>query len=213
MNFGKIKKLNPLEGYNRWAQSYAHESNPIKKYSDELIQNWLVDVKGKSVLDVGCGAGWLCALAKQKGASKIVGTDFSQAMVDEAKKKVRDVELKCVDLSKEGIEGVFDFVVCSLVLGHISNLDFALNNLINNLSPDGVLLITDFHPFQTLKGAKRTFNDEKTKRKFEVEHHLHLFEKYFTIASKSRAHVDELMEPCWKGEPVVFGMKIRKQKS
>ena len=111
-------KLNPLEGYNRWANSYFDESNPIKKYSDELIAKWLVDIRGKTVLDAGCGAGALCKLANEKGAVKIVGTDFSSTMIEEAKKNCPNAEFKVVDLSHEKIMGNFDFVICSLVLGH-----------------------------------------------------------------------------------------------
>jgi len=207
----KTRKLNPLEGYNLWAQTYAKEANPIKKYSDELISTWLGDLKGKSVLDVGCGAGKFCQFARERGASKIVGTDLSPKMIDETKSHCPGAEFIVKDLSKETVSGQFDVVISALVLGHIANLDFALTNLTNNLVPDGVLLITDFHPFQTMKGAKRTFKDEKSNQNVEIEHHLHLFEKYFAILSKSNACIDELVEPKWKGEPVVFGMKIRKR--
>jgi malonyl-CoA O-methyltransferase len=207
----RIKKLNPLEGYNLWAQTYAHEENPIKKYSDDLISNWLVNVNGKSVLDVGCGAGKFCMMARERGANRIVGTDLSPKMIEETKKCIESAELQVLDVSKKKIEGQYDFVICALVLGHISNLEFVLNNLLSNLSTDGILLITDFHPYQTLKGAKRTFKDSKSNQNVEVEHHLHLFEKYFKIISESNAFVEELVEPSWKGEPVVFGMKIRKR--
>lgn len=204
------KKLSPLEGYNLWAQTYAKEENPIKKYSDELITNWLGDLKGKSLLDVGCGTGKFCNLARKKGARKIVGTDLSPKMIEETKKQSGDAELRVIDVSKENIEGQFDVVICSLVLGHISNLEFALTNLIGNMNHDGTLLITDFHPFQTLKGAKRTFKSGGNQLT-EVEHHLHLFEKYFAVISNTNAFVEELMEPKWQNEPVVFGMKIRRR--
>ena len=204
------KKLKPLEGYNLWSQTYATEQNPIKKYSDELITDWLGDLKGKSLLDVGCGTGKFCKIASEKGAVKIVGTDLSPKMVEEARKESSDAELKVVDISREKVEGQFDVVVCALVLGHVSDLEYALANLIGNLNGNGTLLITDFHPFQTLKGAKRTFKNGQNQN-VEVEHHLHLFEKYFGILSKAKAFVEELVEPKWQDEPAVFGMKIRKR--
>lgn len=206
----RIKKLEPLEGYNLWSQTYAKEENPIKRYSDELITNWLEDLKGKSVLDVGCGTGKFCQSANERGALKVFGADLSPKMIEEAKKNCEGATLKVLDLTKEKIEGKFDVIVCALVLGHLANLDFALTHLINNLEVGGILLVTDFHPFQTLKGAKRTFKNNK-KEDIEVEHHLHFFEEYFKILSRADAFVDELIEPKWRDEPVVFGMKIRKR--
>ncbi|HTH54895.1 MAG TPA: class I SAM-dependent methyltransferase [Cyclobacteriaceae bacterium] len=207
----KIKQLNPLEGYDLWAQTYATEDNPIKRYSDELITNWLGDVRGKSVLDVGCGTGRFCSFAQENGAAKIVGTDLSPQMIKKAKENCGDAELRVADLSKERIEGQFEVVICALVLGHIWELDFVLGNLVNNLAPDGLLLITDFHMAQTLKGAKRTFEDKKSKQVVEIKHHLHSFETYYRILSQANAVVDEVVERKWQGEPVVFGMKIRKR--
>ncbi|MGC4022296.1 MAG: class I SAM-dependent methyltransferase [Cyclobacteriaceae bacterium] len=206
------KKLNPLDAYNRWADSYLNESNPIKKFSDNLILNWLADINGKSVLDAGCGAGAICNLVRQKGASSIVGTDLSPVMVEEAKKNCREAEFKNLDLSKEKVNGKFDVVICALVLGHIKDIDFVLGNLIENISPKGMLLITDFHPFQTLNGAKRTFTDAKSRKTFEVEHYLHLFEEYFSIASNRNFFIEEFKERSWQNQPVVFGMKIRKKR-
>lgn len=206
----KIKKLTPLEGYNLWAQTYAQEENPIKKYSDELVTNWIANLKGKSVLDVGCGTGRFCRLAHQKGAAKIVGTDLSPKMIDEAKRNCEGVEFKVMDLLKEKMEGKFNLVICALVLGHMEDLNFVLTNLVNNLGDGGILLVTDFHPYQTMRGAKRTFKNQKH-QPVEVEHYLHLFEEYFEILSKANAFVDELVEPKWQNEPVVFGMKIRKR--
>lgn len=207
----KIKQLNPLEGYNLWAQTYAGEENPIKCFSDELISNWLGDTKGKSVLDVGCGAGKFCQLALEKGASRVVGIDLSPKMIEESRKNCGSAELKVMDVSKEKVEGQFDMVICGLVLGHISDLHFVLPNLIDNLKPTGILLITDFHQVQTLKGAKRTFKDHQSKQVVEIKHHLHSFETYFRILPQARAFVDETAERKWQGEPVVFGMKIRKR--
>lgn len=209
MLFQRKKKLKPLDAYNLWARSYSNENNPIKNLSNNLIANWLNDAHDKTVLDAGCGAGELCKMALANGAQRITGVDFSEAMIKEAKKNLANFEFKCLDLAKEKIEGKFDIVICALVLGHIHNLDFALTNLISNLSPNGSLLITDFHPFQSMKGAKRTFTDQRSKKMFEVEHYVHPLEEYFEIVKKTNALVAEWHEPKWQNEPVVFGMKIR----
>ncbi len=211
--FKKENKLNPLEGYNLWARSYGNESNPIKNLSDELIKKWVTNVEGKSVLDAGCGVGKVCQLANVLGASQITGIDFSLPMVEEARRNCPEAEIKQLDLSTTKIKGHYDYVICALVLGHIHNLDFALPNLLDNLAPDGVLLITDFHPYLTLQGSRRTFTEKNSRKVFEVDHYLHLFEEYFKIINGSNACVVELAERLWEGQPVVFGMKIQKHKT
>ena len=211
--FNKEKKLNPLEAYNLWARSYGNESKPIKNLSDDLIKKWMIDIEGKSVLDAGCGVGKICQMAKGHGASQIVGVDFSLPMVEEARKNCPKADIQQLDLSKAKIKGHFDYVICALVLGHISSLGFALTNLIDNLAPEGVLLITDFHPYLTLQGSQRTFTEKNSRKVFEVDHYLHLFEEYFKIIKESNASIVELVEPMWQEQPVVFGMKIQKHKT
>ncbi|GHN00395.1 biotin synthase [Cytophagales bacterium WSM2-2] len=208
--FNRVRKLKPLDGYNRWASSYFTEANPIKTYSNEYIAKWLIDIKGKSVLDAGCGAGALCLLAQKWGASKVTGVDLSPAMIEEATKNCKDIDLQCVDLSKEKVSGKFDVIICALVLAHIPDAEAVLKNLIDNLTPGGMMLITDFHPIQTQKGAKRTFVDKATNKTFEVEHFFHDLEHYFSIIQSCGVSIEDLVESEWKGQPVVFGMKIRK---
>lgn len=204
------KKLSPLDGYNRWAESYSIESNPIKNFSDTLIKNWIGNVSGKSFLDAGCGTGKNCQLAQAGGAAKILGVDFSPVMIEESEKNCPDIEFMCLDLSKDKITGRFDCVICALVLGHFRNLDFVMTNLLGNVTDNGFVVITDFHPYLTLQGNHRKFTEKKTGKTFEIEHHLHLFEEYFSLFAKSNFYVEELAEPTWNEQPVIFGMKLRR---
>ena len=47
----------------------------------------LPDFKDKRVLDLGCGYGWHCIYAAEKGASSVVGIDISRKMLEVAKGK------------------------------------------------------------------------------------------------------------------------------
>jgi cyclopropane fatty-acyl-phospholipid synthase-like methyltransferase len=55
-----------------------------------LMLELLGDVKGKTNLDVGCGHGWLQDDLVKRGATRAVGTDFSQKLIDYAKKTYTD---------------------------------------------------------------------------------------------------------------------------
>ena len=51
----------------------------------ELVLERLEPLKGKTVLDVGCGSGRYCLAYAQRGAAKVVGVDFAPAMIDLAR--------------------------------------------------------------------------------------------------------------------------------
>ena len=104
----------------------------------------------------------------------------------------------------------FDLVVCALVLGHVENLDRALASAAAVLAPGGQLLISDFHPYATLRGWQRTFADPKRGTTRAIAQHLHLFSDYVTALRREGLHVEALEEPLWQGSPVVFVMRAKK---
>ena len=42
------------------------------------------DLRGKRVLDLGCGYGWHCKFAAEQGAAQVLGIDLSERMIREA---------------------------------------------------------------------------------------------------------------------------------
>lgn len=51
------------------------------------LQPLFPPLRGKSVLDLGCGYGWHCKYAAEQGASSVLGLDLSHRMIEEAKKR------------------------------------------------------------------------------------------------------------------------------
>jgi malonyl-CoA O-methyltransferase len=201
--FNRIRKLTPLEGYNKWAATYHSEANPIKNLSDDFIRNELPDLKGRSVLDAGCGTGRFCMIAVAQGAGSVKGVDLSPKMIEEAKKNCPQAEFECEDLLTISLEK-YDVVICGLVLGHINMLEPVLPKLVMSLKAGGHLILTDFHPYQTQMNAKRTFrHDGKT---FEVKHSLHTLDQYFTILKRFNVTVTAVKEPVFNDNPVIFGI-------
>lgn len=60
------------------------------------LGDWL-DVRGQSVLDLGCGTGELCWLAAAHGAARVVGVNMSAGEIDFARPHV-NAELVCADI-------------------------------------------------------------------------------------------------------------------
>lgn len=105
----------------------------------------------------------------------------------------------------------FDAVICALVLGHVRDLPPAVEAISGVIRPGGLLLISDFHPFATLRGWQRTFVDAESGETFAVEHHLHLFADYLAIFARVGLRLEALEEPCWEGFPVAFVLRARKE--
>ena len=69
-------------------------------------------LQGKSFLDLGCGYGWHCKFAEEQGASRILGIDLSQKMIDEtAVKKYVIVYAESTNMSIRKMNGIVSFPI------------------------------------------------------------------------------------------------------
>lgn len=69
------------------------------------------DLKGKSILELGCGLGHLYPfLMKKFGKVEYTGIDIMPENIALAAKKYKDARFLCRDVLKEGIRGKFDYI-------------------------------------------------------------------------------------------------------
>ena len=196
-------------GYNRWATVYSSEKNPVKSFSDEIIEEMLPNLNGKRIIDAGCGSGYFCQYAEQQGAKEILGIDFSAKMIEQANKVCQYTKFQVVDIAHIEIqEASADVVICALVLGHLERLEPIIQKLSNALTKDGVLVISDFHPFLSLKGQRRTFRIGKNN--FEVPHYIHMLSEYINLLTQCGLTIQQMEEPVWIDNPVIFVLKAKK---
>lgn len=50
------------------------------------IKSTISNLKGKSILDLGCGTGHFSSYCIENGASKVIGVDISRNMIEQEKK-------------------------------------------------------------------------------------------------------------------------------
>jgi len=80
----------------------------------DLTLELLDPLAGKTLLDVGCGSGRYCIAYAQRGATRVVGVDFAEAMVELANEHARHAGVSDVCDFRAGIfpdavpEGIFD---------------------------------------------------------------------------------------------------------
>ena len=108
--------------YDEIAEQYRHSTeSPIRTYIESYSLLRLVgDVRGKSVLDLGCGDGFYTRRLKALGATRVVGVDISSAMIGLAEAEEREnpcgLEYRCADVQELDVRGRFDIVVAAYLL-------------------------------------------------------------------------------------------------
>ncbi len=100
---------------------------------------------GDRVLDACCGTGDL-ALASLRllGSGKVTGLDFSEAMLERARRKSSDIDWIRGDLLRLPFQdGAFDAVTVGFGVRNVEDLDRALRELRRVLKPGGRLAILE----------------------------------------------------------------------
>jgi tRNA (mo5U34)-methyltransferase len=123
------------------------------------------DLSGKSVLDIGCNAGFYSIEMKRRGADRVLGIDSDQRYLDQARLASRalgvsDIEYRKLSVYDVGALGeTFDWVIFMGVLYHLRHPLLALDLIREHVAgdkllfqtmqqgTDAVLLVPEDHPF------------------------------------------------------------------
>jgi demethylmenaquinone methyltransferase/2-methoxy-6-polyprenyl-1,4-benzoquinol methylase len=99
---------------------------------------------GDRVLDAACGTGDLATAAARAGAASVVGLDFSERMLERARRKAPELEWVPGDLLALPFEdGSFDAATIGFGIRNVADLELALAELRRVLSPGGRLAILE----------------------------------------------------------------------
>jgi ubiquinone/menaquinone biosynthesis C-methylase UbiE len=108
-----------------------------------IFDYFVGNVKGKRVLDLGCGGGLFSYLLFKKGA-KVTGIDYSSSAVQFAQSRYPQVDFwegTAYDLSRYG-DGYFDIVTVIDLVEHLGDQSRALREIKRVLKPGGILVIS-----------------------------------------------------------------------
>lgn len=114
-------------------------------FVSKLLERACIELKGRAVLDLGCGTGRWCHFFDHFGA-QITGLDISEEMVAYNRKQFPQWEFIASDISKMPYPGdFFDFVNAAIVLEYVPNAEKkeVLKELFRILKPGGSLLVLD----------------------------------------------------------------------
>lgn len=129
----------------------------------ERFRKMMPDFTGKRVLDLGCGYGWHCAYAVQKGAAAVLGIDLSKKMLETAKGRnahERITYRRCAIEDFQAEEESFDVVLSSLALHYVEDYEGVTERIYRMLSPGGNFVFSAEHPVFTAYGSQDWYYGE-----------------------------------------------------
>ena len=140
-----------IQAWNRIAPQYVQLIGGADVRIYPLLKTvlWeaLGDLRGRSVLDVGCGHGWLAEALLAAGA-QVVGIDGSSALLSTARQRCPTAEFIEWDLAKglPPLEQHFDRVLSHMVLMDLPDIAPLIRSVRAALTAAGTFIFTIPHP-------------------------------------------------------------------
>lgn len=184
-------------GYDRWALVYDHDANPLLALEEPFVREAVGDVRGMTVLDLGCGTGrhalWLAA-----AGAVVTAIDFSDRMLAEARRKpgAAAVHFLAHDLHDPlpFAAGRFDLVVSGLVLEHLSDLEGFFGEARRVLRAGGRAVMSAMHPAMFLRGTQARFTDPASGEVVQPGSFPHRLGDFVMAAQRAGFRMDEIGE-------------------
>ncbi len=148
------KKKQVAQMFNNISGNYDNLNRMISLGTDQgwrkKVLKLVSDTKPEKVLDVATGTGDLAILLSKSGASKIVGLDLSQGMLEVGKEKVKALKLDNIiemilgDSEQLPFEdNTFDAITVAFGIRNFENLEVGLAEIRRVLKPNGIFVILE----------------------------------------------------------------------
>lgn len=142
--------------WNSMAKAYEKFNNAEDSYSFNIewpcIKELLPGLKGKAVVDLGCGTGIFTFLLEKYDPAKLVGIDLSEEMLQIAREKAEESNsgaefvlhdaATCNEVVKEPV----DFIFSSTTSHYIKDLGQLFENVSKSLKVGGECIFSIIHP-------------------------------------------------------------------
>ena len=152
-----VTRYDVAAGYAKWAPRYDGPNPAIE--AEEPIFTELVTSLGSpgTALDAACGTGRHAALLRAQGWN-VIGVDATPEMLDQAREKLPDADLRQGRLEALPVEDAsVDLVVSGLALTHVDDIAPVYAEFARVLRPGGHVITTDMHPVATTTSGMAAF--------------------------------------------------------
>ncbi len=215
------------EGYDRWAEIYDDDGNPLIFIEEPVVRRWFATPRGLRIADVGCGTGrhtlWLADAGAQVDAF-----DTSCGMLARARAKFDDGGVRFIHHALPAPlpadDNTYDAVLFALVADHMAELVHTLRELLRVTRPGGFGVMTVIHPAMNLKGITARFTDPADGREVRVAAFEHSFADYVMGLLHAGWIIEDIIEKKadealvtqtrraekYLGWPLLLAIKVRK---
>lgn len=188
------RRLNPaMKLWEAWRSRVYRIWEGIGVFDDvlKIHRDWVGDLAGKRVLDLGCYTGNRLSLDLASRSSFYLGVDLSENALARLRERIekagiRHAEVRAVDfLSKDFDYEPFDLIYCNAVLHHFKDFDLVMALLHQRLAPGG--RIVSFDPLETalvVRFVRWIYRPFQTNAAWEWpfrQHNFDTIQKYFRI--------------------------------
>jgi 2-polyprenyl-3-methyl-5-hydroxy-6-metoxy-1,4-benzoquinol methylase len=134
-------------GYNQGFKESASSRKRMERRADWMIEEMDIE-SGKSVLEIGCGTGYLSYYIAKKTGMRVAGTDLCRPFIEEATRNyiLPNLSYYIVDFNQaaESVHEPFDYVVGNGILHHLyHNLKESLLTLKRLINPGGKIIFME----------------------------------------------------------------------
>lgn len=138
------------ENANEWIKIIDSEEIPSRIVTNSAIIELLSQLPSTTILDCGCGEGWLTRSMTLIG-KKSVGIDATLKLIEHARTKGPETYYQMsydeISQGEEIPESPFEAVIFNFCLYQQEGMDLLLKNLRKSVTTKGYLVIQTIHPF------------------------------------------------------------------
>jgi ubiquinone/menaquinone biosynthesis C-methylase UbiE len=161
-----------FEGYSRLPRSVEGLDGAPEW---PALRALLPELRGRAVLDLGCGFGWFCRWAREQRAARVLGIDVSEKMLTRARDTTQDPAITYNRADMEQLElppESFGLVYSSLALHYVGDLDALMAKVYRSLVPGGSLVVSVEHPIFTAPTQPGWSVDAAGRRTWSIDGYL-----------------------------------------
>ncbi len=137
-----------LKNAPHWIKAVRQgEIKSREKITNQAIVNVITNYQPKTVIDIGCGEGWLARRLSSLGIQTL-GIDASADLISAARESGggRFELLSYADLAPGRLSERFNIAVCNFSLLGKDSVEAVFDNVKHILKPSGFLIVQTLHP-------------------------------------------------------------------
>ena len=142
-----------FQKYKQLRQSATNYNHLLEQ---PVLKQMLPPLAQLTILDIGCGMGGFAKYCIEQEATKVIGIDISEKMIEEAKRVNHDEHIEYIHAALEDVqltENSFDLVVSSLALHYIKDYQATISKISSSLKTGGHFVFSIEHPIVTARKA------------------------------------------------------------